>query len=105
MLANTVPLWSQQLAQALAIHRMREAGAAVKQATDLTNKLLVANAETLRTGNAEARKELERGSCILSHGTIFRGLRAELFHDKHRARIRPAYETIGENLKRIAEEG
>ncbi|WP_421993782.1 toxic anion resistance protein [Roseococcus sp.] len=62
VLANTVPLWSQQLAQALAIHRMREAGAAVKQATDLTNKLLVANAETLRTGNAEARKELERGS-------------------------------------------
>ena len=49
--------------------------------------------------------ELERGSCILSHGTIFRGLRAELFHDKHRARIRPAYETIGENLKRIGEEG
>ena len=62
VLANTVPLWSQQLAQALAIHRMREAGQAVKAATDLTNKLLVANAETLRTGNAEARKELERGS-------------------------------------------
>jgi uncharacterized protein YaaN involved in tellurite resistance len=62
VLANTVPLWSQQLAQALAIHRMREAGQAVKAATDLTNKLLVANAETLRTGNAEARKELERGT-------------------------------------------
>jgi uncharacterized protein YaaN involved in tellurite resistance len=61
VLANTVPLWSQQLAQALAIHRMHEAGQAVKAATDLTNKLLVANAETLRTGNAEARKELERG--------------------------------------------
>ncbi|WPB83066.1 toxic anion resistance protein [Sediminicoccus rosea] len=62
VLANTVPLWSQQLAQALAIHRMREAGQAVKAATDLTNKLLVANAETLRTGNAEARRELERGT-------------------------------------------
>jgi uncharacterized protein YaaN involved in tellurite resistance len=62
VLANTVPLWRQQLAQALAIHRMREAGQAVKAATDLTNKLLTANAETLRSGNAEARRELERGS-------------------------------------------
>jgi uncharacterized protein YaaN involved in tellurite resistance len=62
VLANTVPLWRQQLAQALAIHRMRDAGQAVKTATDLTNKLLTANAETLRTGNAEARRELERGT-------------------------------------------
>jgi len=61
VLANTVPLWRQQLAQALAIHRMREAGATVKEATDLTNKLLTANAETLRRGNQEARTELERG--------------------------------------------
>jgi uncharacterized protein YaaN involved in tellurite resistance len=61
VLANTVPLWRQQLAQALAIHRMREAGQTVKQATDLTNKLLTANAETLRRGNLEARTELERG--------------------------------------------
>jgi uncharacterized protein YaaN involved in tellurite resistance len=61
VLANTVPLWRQQLAQALAIHRMKEAGAAVKAATDLTNQLLTANAETLRQGNAEARTELERG--------------------------------------------
>ncbi|WP_233256221.1 toxic anion resistance protein [Falsiroseomonas bella] len=61
VLANTVPLWRQQLAQALAIHRMREAGAAVKEATDLTNRLLTANAETLRRGNQEARTELERG--------------------------------------------
>ena len=61
VMANTVPLWRQQLAQALAIHRMREAGAAVKSATDLTNQLLTANAETLRAGNLEARRELERG--------------------------------------------
>ena len=61
VLANTVPLWRQQLAQALAIHRMREAGQTVKQATDLTNRLLTANAETLRRGNQEARTEVERG--------------------------------------------
>jgi len=61
VLANTVPLWRQQLAQALAIQRMRDAGQAVKQASDLTNTLLTANAETLRRGNQEARTELERG--------------------------------------------
>jgi uncharacterized protein YaaN involved in tellurite resistance len=61
VLANTVPLWRTQLAQALAIQRMREAGRAVKEATDLTNTLLTANAETLRRGNEEARTELERG--------------------------------------------
>lgn len=61
VLANTVPLWRTQLAQALAIQNMREAGNAVRAATDLTNRLLTANAETLRQGNAEARIELERG--------------------------------------------
>ncbi|WP_270938577.1 toxic anion resistance protein [Falsiroseomonas oryzae] len=61
VLANTVPLWRQQLAVALAVHRMRDAAGTVKQATDLTNGLLTANAETLRRGNQEARTELERG--------------------------------------------
>jgi len=61
VIANTVPLWRQQLAQALAISRMREAGKTLKEATDLTNELLTANAERLRTGNIEARTQLERG--------------------------------------------
>ncbi|WP_376090995.1 toxic anion resistance protein [Roseomonas sp. CCTCC AB2023176] len=61
VLANTVPLWRTQLAQALAIQRMRESAAAVKAATDLTNELLTANAEGLRRANVEARTELERG--------------------------------------------
>jgi uncharacterized protein YaaN involved in tellurite resistance len=61
VLANTVPLWRQQLAQALAIHNMRNAGQALREANDLTNKLLTSNAETLRAGNAEARREVERG--------------------------------------------
>ncbi|MBR0654778.1 toxic anion resistance protein [Plastoroseomonas arctica] len=61
VIANTVPLWRQQLAQALAIGRMREAGRTLKEATDLTNQLLTANAERLRQGNAEARVQLERG--------------------------------------------
>ena len=61
VIANTVPLWRQQLAQALAISRMREAGRTLKEATDLTNELLTANAERLRQGNLEARTQLERG--------------------------------------------
>ncbi|MBY0330198.1 MAG: toxic anion resistance protein [Acetobacteraceae bacterium] len=61
VIANTVPLWRQQLAQALAIQNMREAGRTLKQATDLTNELLTANAERLRQGNVEARTQLERG--------------------------------------------
>ncbi len=61
VIANTVPLWRQQLAQALAIQRMRDAGRTLKEATDLTNELLTANADRLRQGNVEARTQLERG--------------------------------------------
>ena len=61
VVANTVPLWRQQLAQALAIQRMREASGTLKAATDMTNELLTANAERLRQGNVEARTQLERG--------------------------------------------
>jgi uncharacterized protein YaaN involved in tellurite resistance len=61
VIVNTVPLWRQQLAQALAISRMREAGRTLKEATDLTNELLTSNAERLRQGNLEARTQLERG--------------------------------------------
>jgi uncharacterized protein YaaN involved in tellurite resistance len=60
-LVNTVPLWRQQLAQALTIHRSREAAKTVAAATDLTNDLLRANAENLRQANAIARGEMERG--------------------------------------------
>jgi uncharacterized protein YaaN involved in tellurite resistance len=60
-LINTVPLWKNQLAQAVTIFRMSDAAEVVKQASDLTNELLEKNAETLRLGNAETRKQMERG--------------------------------------------
>ncbi len=60
-IANTVPLWRQQLAMAVTIARSAEAGQTLKQATDLTNELLTANAETLRTSNAQIREQVERG--------------------------------------------
>jgi uncharacterized protein YaaN involved in tellurite resistance len=59
--ANTLPLWRQQLAQAVTIHRSREAAEIIRSASDLTNELLKANAENLKQGNAEARREIERG--------------------------------------------
>lgn len=60
-LINTVPLWKNQLAQAVTIFRMSDAADAVKRSSDLTNELLEKNAETLRMGNAEVRKQMERG--------------------------------------------
>lgn len=60
-IANTVPLWRQQLAQAVTIYRMGEAAQSVKAASDLTNELLRNNAENLQTANAEVRRQVERG--------------------------------------------
>lgn len=60
-LVNTVPLWRQQLAQAVTIYRSGRAAETVRAATDLTNELLRANAENLKGANAEARAQIERG--------------------------------------------
>ncbi|PWG15877.1 toxic anion resistance protein [Salibaculum griseiflavum] len=60
-LINTVPLWETQLAQAVTIQRSSEAAAAVRDANDLTNELLTANAENLRSANKTIREEMERG--------------------------------------------
>ena len=60
-LVNTVPLWETQLAQAVTIHRSREAAGAVREANDLTNELLKSNADNLKMANKEIREEMERG--------------------------------------------
>ncbi len=60
-LVNTVPLWETQLAQAVTIQRSVEAAAAVRDANDLTNELLTANAKNLRSSNKMIREEMERG--------------------------------------------
>lgn len=60
-LVNTVPLWETQLAQAVTIQRSKEAAEAVRDANDLTNELLTANAENLRQANQVVREEMERG--------------------------------------------
>ncbi|UOA26322.1 toxic anion resistance protein [Pseudosulfitobacter sp. DSM 107133] len=60
-LVNTVPLWETQLAQAVTMQRSAEAAVAVRDANDLTNELLTANAKNLRESNTMIRTEMERG--------------------------------------------
>lgn len=60
-LVNTVPLWETQLAQAVTMQRSAEAATAVRDANDLTNELLTANAKNLRDSNKMIRTEMERG--------------------------------------------
>ncbi len=60
-LVNTVPLWETQLAQAVTIQRSKEAAEAVREASDLTNDLLKANADNLQAANKVVREEMERG--------------------------------------------
>jgi len=60
-LVNTVPLWETQLAQAVTIQRSADAATAVRDANDLTNELLTANAKNLRESNKAIRQEMERG--------------------------------------------
>ena len=60
-IANTIPLWRQQLAIAVTIARSAEAGETLRKATDLTNELLTANADALRTSTQAIRTQVERG--------------------------------------------
>jgi len=60
-LVNTVPLWRQQLAQAVTIFRSGEAAGTLKAASDLTNELLEANARNLKEANVQVREQMERG--------------------------------------------
>jgi uncharacterized protein YaaN involved in tellurite resistance len=60
-LANTIPLWKTQLAQAITIYRSSQAAKTLKDATDLTNQLLEANAKNLKDANAMVREQIERG--------------------------------------------
>lgn len=60
-IVNTIPLWRQQLAQAITIFRSGEAAKTVQAATDLTNELLEKNADALQLANRDVRQQIERG--------------------------------------------
>ncbi len=88
-IANTVPLWRQQLAQTVTIWRSEQAANTIKDATDLTNEMLAANAENLKIANRKVREQMERG--------VFDIEVVKLANQK-------LIETIDDSL-RIAEEG
>ena len=88
-IANTVPLWRQQLAQTVTIWRSEQAADTIKDATDLTNDMLAANAENLQMANRKVREQMERGVFDIE---VVKLANAKLI------------ETIDDSL-RIAEEG
>ena len=60
-LVNTIPLWKNQMVLAMGIEDSTRAAKAEKEVTDMTNKLLTANAEKLKQATIETAEASERG--------------------------------------------
>ena len=60
-IVNTIPLWKSQMVLALGMHHSNQAMEAQRQVTNMTNELLMKNAERLKMGTIEIAKESERG--------------------------------------------
>ena len=59
--ANTIPLWKSQMVLAFGLEHARQAAAAQKAVSDMTNDLLISNAELMKMGTIAVAKEAERG--------------------------------------------
>jgi len=60
-LVNTLPLWKNQLAQAVTIFRSKKASESIKAAQDFTNELLEENAKKLKEATKEITEQANRG--------------------------------------------
>lgn len=60
-IVNTIPLWKNQMVMAMSLYHSDQAMKAQRQVTDMTNQLLLKNAETLRQGSISVAQEAERG--------------------------------------------
>lgn len=60
-LLNTIPLWKSQLVLALGLENSKNAMEAQRKVSDMTNELLMKNAEMLKQGTIGTAKESERG--------------------------------------------
>ena len=60
-LVNTIPLWKSQMVLALGVAHTQAAMEAQRAVSDLTNQLLLKNAEKLNVATVAAAKESERG--------------------------------------------
>lgn len=58
---NTIPLWKNQMVLALGLAHSEQAMKAERAVNDMTNQLLMKNAETLKQGTIATAKEAERG--------------------------------------------
>lgn len=59
-IANTIPLWKNQMVLALGMEHVKQAADAQHAVTELTNDLLKKNAETLKQGTIQVAQESER---------------------------------------------
>ncbi|MGI5893071.1 MAG: toxic anion resistance protein [Candidatus Merdivicinus sp.] len=60
-LVNTIPLWKSQMVIALGVEHSRQAAAAQRAVSDMTNELLRRNADNLKMATIDTAKESERG--------------------------------------------
>jgi len=58
---NTIPLWKSQMVLALSQYHSDQAMKAQREVTDVTNSLLMKNAEALHQGSVNIAREAERG--------------------------------------------
>ena len=58
---TTIPIWKSQIAMAITLWNQQQALKTQQAVSDTTNQMLQRNAELLRMGSAEARREIERG--------------------------------------------
>lgn len=58
---NTIPLWKSQIVLALGVEHSAQAAEAQRQVTDMTNELLMKNAQKLQMATVDTAKESERG--------------------------------------------
>ena len=67
-IVNTIPLWKNQMVIAMGENHSAQAAKAQKEVTDMTNQLLLSNAQKLKQTTVDIRRESERG--IVDIGTL-----------------------------------
>ena len=60
-IVNTIPLWKSQMVLSLSLHHSKQAMEASRTVSDVTNQLLLKNAQDLHMGSVEVARESERG--------------------------------------------
>lgn len=60
-IVNTIPLWKNQMVIATGENHSAQAAKAQKEVTDMTNQLLLSNAQKLKQTTVDIRRESERG--------------------------------------------